>query len=179
MDRILKTHFDKFRDLGQLPPELCETIDCTELKLFEDKELLKKWRDAFKGIRHVDEVGNELFGAVDNLLEKEGKLIVLDYKTRGFPLRENTHEYSRLQMDIYNYLLRKNGYETEDYSFLLFYIPSTVTSTGEVVFDTKLVKMDVDVESVEDVWRQALDLLNGVCPEKVCVWCDGKGKRNN
>ena len=28
MDRILKVHFDKFRDGGRLPPEICESGEC-------------------------------------------------------------------------------------------------------------------------------------------------------
>jgi len=31
MDKILKIHFDKFRDKGQLPPELCENGECQNL----------------------------------------------------------------------------------------------------------------------------------------------------
>ena len=38
MDRILKVHFDKFRDKKQLPPELCENKECVGMKLFTDKE---------------------------------------------------------------------------------------------------------------------------------------------
>ena len=41
MDKILKVHFDKFRDKGELPPELCNNGECLNLKLFDDVELLK------------------------------------------------------------------------------------------------------------------------------------------
>ena len=82
-----------------------------------------------------------MHGAIDNLLIKGKKLIVLDYKTRGFPVKEDTHEHYINQMDIYNFLLRKNGYETEDYTYLLFYYSNRVTETGEVIFDTKLIKI--------------------------------------
>ena len=40
MDKILKIHFDKFRDRGEIPPELKETECENGFKLFEDKELL-------------------------------------------------------------------------------------------------------------------------------------------
>lgn len=173
MDRILKIHFDKFRDKGELPPELCENDHCQDMKLFGDKELLKVWQNNWKGISFTDEEGNELHGAVDNILVKGKKLIVLDYKTRGYPLKEDTAEHYRLQQNIYNFLLRKNNYETEDYFFLLFYIPKEVTPTGEVIFDTELVKMDVDVEMAEKVWKKALKLLNDECPLKGCEWCKG------
>ena len=174
MDGILKTHFDKFRDKGKLPPELKENKDCKGCKLFEDKELLVVWRNNFKGISLKDKEGNVLHGAVDNLLVKGKKIIVLDYKTRGFPCKDDTADHYQNQLDIYNYLLRKNGYETEDYSFLLFYVPKEVTETGEVVFDTTLKKMKIDVNNAEKIWSEALELLNSDCPDEECGWCKGR-----
>jgi len=172
MDKILKIHFDKFRDKGQMPPELCEHQSCVNMKLFDNKELLKVWQNNFKGISWKDRKGNELHGAVDNILQKAKKLIVLDYKTRGYPLKEDTAEHYRQQLDIYNFLLRKNDYKTEDYAFLLFYVPKEVMATGEVIFDTTLVKMKIDVSRAEKVWKKALKLLDGECPVEGCVWCE-------
>jgi predicted RecB family nuclease len=174
MDRILKTHFNKFMEKGQLPPEICKNGECKNMKLFDNHDLLAIWRSNFKGIVYKDKEGNILKGAVDNILMKGKKLIVLDYKTRGYDLKEDTAEHYQLQLDIYNLLLRKQGYDTEDYSFLLFYVPKEVLETGEVIFDTTLVKMKVDVKKAEKVWKEAIKLLNGDCPKKSCEWCDGK-----
>ncbi|MFH0711889.1 MAG: PD-(D/E)XK nuclease family protein [archaeon] len=174
MDRILKIHFDKFRDKGLLPPELCDNCHCEDMKLFDDSEKMKVWQNNFKGISWTDKNGNELHGAVDNILMKGKKLIVLDYKTRGYAVKDDTAEHYRLQQNVYNFLLRKNGYETEDYFFLLFYVPKEVLSTGEVIFDSELVKMKVDVEVAEDEWKSAIKLLNSDCPTKSCEWCEGR-----
>ncbi|MBU2576775.1 MAG: PD-(D/E)XK nuclease family protein [Nanoarchaeota archaeon] len=174
MDRILKTHFDKFMEKGKLPPELCENDNCTGMKIFDDKDKMKIWQSNFKGISWTDKDGNELHGAVDNILVKGKKLIVLDYKTRGYALKEDTAEHYRLQQNIYNFLLGKNGYETEDFFFLLFYVPKEVMPTGEVIFDTDLVKMKVDVKMAEKAWKDALRLLEGECPREGCEWCDGR-----
>ena len=179
MDGILKIHFDKFRDRGLLPPELLNNEECKNLKLFNEPELMKDWRSNFKGIRFEDKEGNILFGAVDNILVKGKKLIVLDYKTRGFPCKEDTHEHYQNQLDIYNFLLRKNEYKTEDYAFLLFYIPREVTETGEVIFDTTLKKMKVDVKNAENIFNNAIKLLEGECPTKSCEWCEGKEAKQN
>ena len=146
MDKILKEHFDRFMEQGQLPPELREQ-DCAKdgCKLFNDKEKLRIWRNNLKGIEFLDKESNiMLHGAIDNILVKDRKLIVLDYKTRGYPVKEDTHEYYVTQMDLYNFLLRKNNYETEDYTYLLFYYPSRINETGEVIFDTKLIKIETD-----------------------------------
>lgn len=172
MDRILKIHFDKFRDKGQLPPELCENSHCDRMKLFDDKEKLKIWQSNFKGVSWKDRQGNQLHGAVDNILVRNRKLIVLDYKTRGYALKDDTAKHYKNQLDIYNFLLRKNGYETEDFSFLLFYVPKEVMSTGEVIFDTELVKMKVSIKNAEKIWKKAISLLNSDCPTKCCEWCE-------
>lgn len=175
MDKVLKEHFNRFRDKGQLPPELSKS-ECAddECKLFDDHELLAIWRSNFKGISYKDKEGNTLHGAVDNILMKGKKLIVLDYKTRGYDLKEDTHEHYQNQLDIYNFLLRKNGYQTEDYAFLLFYVPKEVLESGEVVFNTTLKKMKIDVKNAEDIFKRAIKLLNSDCPKKSCEWCDGR-----
>lgn len=172
MDRVLKNHFDSFMEKGELPPELCENGDCNNLKLFDDKGLLKEWRNVFKGISWTDENGNNLHGGVDNILTNGKKLVVLDYKTRGYALKEDTANNSQNQLDTYNFLLRKNGYDTEDFAFLLFYVPKEVMETGEVVFDTTLVKMDVDVKNAEKIFNDAIKLLNSGCPKNGCEWCE-------
>src|SRR3989344_2646762 len=145
MDGILKKHFDRFMAKGELPPEIKDHHHTKSLKLFDNVELLKIWRNNLKGIRWEDDKGNVIFGAVDNVLMKGKKLIVLDYKTRGFPVKDDTAEHYQNQLDIYNFLLRKNGYETEDYAFLLFYYPKEVKETGEVIFDTMLARREINV----------------------------------
>lgn len=178
MDRVLKNHFDKFMKKNKMPPELCDNKECKNLKLFDEENLLSIWRNNLKGISWTDENGNILHGAVDNILvnKTNEKLIVLDYKTRGFPLKEDTAEHYQLQLDIYNFLLKKNDYEIEDFSYLLFYVPKEVLETGGVIFDTKLVKMNVSAERGEKAFKDALKLLNGKCPkkheEKICPWCE-------
>jgi hypothetical protein len=161
MDKVLKEHFDRFMEKEELPPELrdqeCAKDGCS---LFNDKEKLKIWRNNFKGIGYTDKKsGILLHGAVDNILIKGKKLIVLDYKTRGFPLKEDTHVHYQVQMDMYNFLLRKNGYETENYAYLLFYYPNKVAETGEVIFDIKLIKLPTSAENGQKIFEKAVNLL--------------------
>lgn len=177
MDKILKIHFDKFMKQGKLPPELCNNKHCENIKLFDNEKLLNQWRNSLKyGINWTDENGNMLFGGVDNLLVKDNKIIVLDYKTKGYPIKneEEASSYYQNQLDTYNLLLIKNGYETEDYGFLLFYYPLKVLETGEVIFETNLVKRKINIKNAEKLFKKALELLNSECPEKSCIWCDGR-----
>lgn len=178
MDKILKAHFDSFRDRGELPPELAALKGT--VRLFADKELLEVWRNYRQGIQWADPGGNLLRGAVDNILQKGNKLIVLDYKTRGFPLNEDYASYYRDQMDIYNFLLRKNGYKTENYSYLLVYHPEKVNASGEVVFHTDLLKLKADVNNAERIFRKALAVLSGKMPKasEECEYCQWAVDRN-
>ena len=178
MDRILKAHFDNFMKKGKLPPEIREHHHTAGLKLFDNEELLKEWRNAFKGISWQDENGNILHGGVDNILVHGEKLIVLDYKTKGHPIKDETEAGKgyQNQLDVYNYLLRKNGYETENYAFLLFYMPDRVLETGEVVFNTLLARREININNAEKLFKEAINLLNNECPEEGCEWCGMIGR---
>jgi len=172
MDRILKIHFDSFRDKGMLPPELAKLKG--NYKLFDNAELLAVWRNNFKGIEYVDKDGNVFRGAVDNILQKGKKLVVLDYKTRGFPVKDDTAAHYQDQMNIYNFLLRKNKHKTENYAYLLFYHPNKVDSDGDVLFNTDLVKMKVNVKDAEKLFKKALKVLSEEIPEagEECGFCE-------
>jgi len=172
MDRILKRHFDRFMERGELPPEIREYRIGNGYKLFNDKAKLDIWRSNQKGIQYKDKTSGILLrGAVDNLLEKGKKLVVLDYKTRGYPLKEDTHEHYQTQMDIYNFLLRMNGYDTENYAYLLFYYPIEITERGEVIFDTKLIKIPTNVKNGENAFKEAIKILNLKEPPKASQDC--------
>ena len=174
MDGILKRHFDKFMERGLLPPELCKDSECENFKLFDNKKLLGEWRNSRKGLWFQDSEGNIIHGGIDNLLVNKinNKLIVLDYKTRGFPLKEDTHEHYQNQINIYVWLLELLGHETENFAYLLFYYPKEVLETGEVIFDTVLKKMKINTEEAENLFRKAIKMLNSECPSEGCEWCE-------
>jgi len=170
MDRIFKKHFDACRDKGIMPNELEELND---IELYDNEFLLETWRNNRRGIRWEDDNGNLFMGAVDDILKKGDKLIVLDYKTRGFPLKADTHKYNQDQLDIYNLLLRKNNYETEDYAYLLFYHPTGVNEKGDIIFQTDLIKMEISINNAAKIFHNALELLKGDIPEPEndCNYC--------
>jgi hypothetical protein len=170
MDKILKVHFDNYANQDKLPPELKEIDDGT-LKIFNNKVLLDKWRNNFKGIVYTDEKF-WIRGAVDAVLMKGDTLIVLDYKTRGYPLKEDTHHHYIEQQAFYNYLLQKNGYKTKDYSYLLFYHPDKVVD--EVfLFHADLIKIETPMSLAENLIKKALKVLDGPCPDQSneCKFC--------
>lgn len=177
MDKILKEYYGGFIDKGGLPPELEEGGMLPEtVRMFSDKAKLRVWQHNFRGIRWKDKDGNRFMGAVDSLLRdrENGKLIVLDFKTRGYPLKEDSHEYYRNQMDIYNLLLRKNGYETEDFSLLAFYHPIRAGEGCEIKFQADIVRLKVDTENARGIFRKALEVVEGGKPEasETCEYCN-------
>lgn len=178
MDSILKKHFDCYRAKGALPPELGELEG---VKLFDDTEKLREWRNNFKGIRFFDKERDAvLFGAIDDMLVKEdGKMIVLDFKTRGFPLKDDTHTYYQSHLNLYTFLLQQNGHPTENYAYLLFYHPSEVKEDGSVLFNTDLVKMNTKPEDAEELFHKAVEVLGKGEPPAAeeCGHCVYVGER--
>ena len=80
-------------------------------------------------------------------------------------------------MDIYNFLLRKNDYETEDYAYLIFYHPDKVNDNGSVIFNTDIVKMKISIKNAESIFKKALEVLIGDMPKPdeecdYCKWVD-------
>ena len=163
-----------------MPPELIKHN--IKAKLFDDMKLLDVWRSNFKGISYTDkESGTVLRGAVDDILEHDEKLIVLDFKTRGFPCKEDTKHFYQDQIDIYNFLLCKNGYDTEDYGYLLFFHPIKIDEQGNFIFETELSKMDVDIQHAEKLFKKAIKVLSHDIPEssEPCVFCKWNNELNS
>ena len=173
MDLVLKKYFDGFRIKGTLPPDIS-----SELKghLFDDMEKLDVWRNNFKGLRFVDEeTGIVLMGALDDLfVTEDGFHVPLDFKTRGFPLKEDTASYYQNQMNVYAFLLEKNGMKTGDFACLVFYHPTEVKGDGVFKFGSDVVKVDVVKEDGEKLFREAIRHINGKEPKANpdCPWCN-------
>lgn len=167
VDEAVKEHFDSFRAKYEVPPEI-DSCD-RELTLFEDQNFLQharswrtepKWRDP--------ETGALLRGGVDDLLRNEdGEIIVLDYKTRGYPPKgENgAPDYYARQVNLYNLILRENGYETADYGLILYFYPDSFENGGKFVFETEVRKVEVNIEKAKNMVRDAVETLDGELPE--------------
>lgn len=171
IDRVVKQYFDKYRAEGATPKEV-STVDA---HLFPEQDKIDLWRS--KGLQWEDKDGNVVRGLIDDLLQKDDKVIVFDYKTRGMPLKAETPSYYQDQLDIYNFLFRRNGYESMDYGYLLFYIPSTMTKGGKVVFSSDVVKLELSVQRTAELVKEAVSVLNGRKPRGTCTYCTYVEKR--
>jgi CRISPR/Cas system-associated exonuclease Cas4 (RecB family) len=172
MDRILKEYFDLCRVKGYLPEELNGEI---KGRLFDDMEKLKEWRNAFKGLRFIDEkTGSVLRGAIDDLfVTSEGVYVPIDFKTRSSAPTEDTLKTVQHQMDIYCFLLEKNGMKAADFAFLIYYYPKKCETFGSIKFGIELVKLRTNKERGGKIFTDALKLLEGEEPECTpnCAYC--------
>lgn len=173
MDKIIKEHFDRFRDAGEVPPELAEAdVDAVP---FPDEDFLAKARNWRSEPRYEDpETGAVVAGAVDDLLlNPDDEIIVLDYKTRGYPPKTAVPGYYRRQVNLYNLILRQNGYATADHGLLLYYYPDTVMEDGGIVFHTEFHEVPVDLAAAQDLVRDAVATLQGPQPpvNPDCEFC--------
>jgi hypothetical protein len=177
MDREIKIHFDKFRMLGTLPQELSGP-DFVGVRLFDDQELLEKWRSWRTGLVFRDEDGSELSGALDDLLVLKDQFIPFDYKTKGSPTtEEDAIKYYSNQMDCYALLLDANKLKTTGFAFLLYYSPKGITENGAVTFQVQPIKIKTDPSRALATVRKAVALLKGPCPKssarcEYCLWLE-------
>ncbi len=176
-DRILKIYFDNFREGDNLPPEL---IGKVEGKLFADKELLEKWRNALKPTlkyRHPDYPDFGLAGGLDDCLFDGKYYIPIDFKTTGSSsFEENSEKYYQHQLDIYNFLLEENGYKTRGIAYLVYYKPEEVVGEGTIKFQIVVKKMETDHKRALRLFEDAIELLQGPMPKShsECEYCAGR-----
>lgn len=174
MDNVFKKYFDAYRRRGEIPPEIEGKVDGT---LFPDLQQLNRWREfnfGRGGIRaEIPEFDMLISGAIDDLLvAPDGKFIPFDFKTRGYPTKEDTHEHYRHQLDLYALLFQKNGMEPALYGYLLFFWPESY-EMGQASFKTNLIKMDVSPSRGMSVLKQAHDIIVGSMPQahESCEYC--------
>lgn len=172
MDTIIKEHFDRFRDRGEVPPELAESgIDAVP---YPDEEFLADARDWRSGPKWTDpETGAVLRGGVDDLLLQDGKVVILDYKTRGYPPKEEVPGYYARQVNLYNLMFHENGHDIADFGLLLYYYPDRVQEDGEVLFHNQFQEVPVDLDRARGLVREAVETLEGPIPgpSPDCEFC--------
>lgn len=118
VDALLKQEFDVHRANGTKHP-LIEKYGIDAIPIPHDD--LDKWRNNFTGIQYLHEPTNLLiYGAIDDLWQNpQGEFIVVDYKATAkaeaiTALDKDWHEGYKRQMEVYQWLLRRNSYEVSD-----------------------------------------------------------------
>lgn len=175
MDEIFKNYFDVYRKKGTLPPEIKGQIK--NAKLYEVVSKLNTIRDIDYGRGGLQaefpEYNILLRGTLDELMvDKSGKYIPFDFKTRGYPLKEDTHEHYQHQLDLYSLLLEENGYHSSDIGYLLFFWPKSYKE-GKADFLTELVKMKISPKAGKAILKKVDKIVTGEAPKAHtdCEYC--------
>lgn len=129
IDELFKKEFDFYRAKKEPHPLMAEA-GIKAVPYAHDK--LNKWRQSFgrdAGIDYLDELSNlHIFGAVDDIwINEQQELIIVDYKAtaKAEPVKslgaEGTwHDTYRRQMEIYQWLFKKNKFKVSDVGYFVY-----------------------------------------------------------
>ena len=152
VDELLKKEFDTYRSQGKPHPFMSQHgIDAIPFA----HPSLDTWRENFEGIQHCHKETNFLvFGAIDDVWQApDGKLIVLDYKAtwteREASLEDEYKQGWKRQIEVYQWLFRRNGFEVSNTGYFIFC--NVDTARGR--FDNRLdFKMELWPYEGNDSW---------------------------
>ncbi len=156
VDELLKKEFDVHRANGtQHPLAAAYGVDAVP---FDDPRM-DEWRDALRrGIQHAHKpTGLTVRGGVDDVwVDKDGKLIIVDYKATSKAgkiesLDEDWHRGYKRQLEIYQWLFRQNGFEVSDTGYWVYANASKDREAfdGKLDFEVTLVPYTGSTEWVE------------------------------
>lgn len=124
VDTLLKQEFDIHRANGTKHPLIEKYgVDAQPVP----HENLAQWRHNFTGIQYLHKPTNFLItGAIDDLWQNsQGEYIVVDYKATAkneeiTELNKEWQEGYKRQMEVYQWLLRQNGYKVSDTGYFVY-----------------------------------------------------------
>lgn len=173
MDKEIKEYFDKFR--GTLPPELAGKVDG---KLIDDMDLLRKWRSTRQpALIYYPEPNIRVAGALDDCLIKDVDNLryykPIDFKSRGYNLKEAVPAYYQNQMDCYHLLMEKCGFSPVKGAYLIYYVLKNIQSSGLARFDVQVVPVETSAQRAEATITRAIETIQGSIPEASpnCEYC--------
>lgn len=123
VDELMKKEFDSYRTKAEPHPLMVENSIAAVPMQHAD---LDKWRHNFTGVSTVHTATNlYIFGAIDDVwIDSKGKVMVVDYKATSKATEVNLDSdwqiaYKR-QMEIYQWLLRQNGFDVSDTGYFVY-----------------------------------------------------------
>ncbi len=164
VDALLKKEFDVCRNDGN-PHPLMRAYGLKAVP-FQHPEM-DVWRNNFKGVRYLHEPTNFIvYGAIDDVWQgDDGKLIVVDYKatstTKVISLDDKYRQSYKRQMEIYQWLMRRRGFEVSDTGYFVYANGSKDREAfdGRLEFRVELIPYQGDDSWVEGTIKAAHDCL--------------------
>lgn len=180
VDKLLKKEFDIHRAKGSAHP-LMKTYNIDAVPFQHDK--LEDWRDSLGGgVQYLHEPTNLLItGGVDDVwVNPDGELLIVDYKATAKDGEVNLNAewqigYKR-QMEIYQWLFRKNGFKVSNTGYFVYCNGDTDKEAfdGKLEFSVSILPYTGDDKWVEQAIRDAHECLVGdtLPPSgKECDYC--------
>ncbi len=145
-------------------------------------EKMDIWRENFTGVETFFEPANfVVFGAVDDIwVDKKGKLMVVDYKATSKDTEVNLDAewqdgYKR-QMEVYQWLLRQNGFEVSDIGYFVYANGKRDREAfdGKLEFDVKLIPYTGKDDWIPKIlleMKKCLDFAEIPKSSPVCEYC--------
>lgn len=155
VDSLLKAEFDVHRDEGT-PHPLLEAYGLDAVPAPHDQ--IDAWRENFKGVQYLHEPTNLLItGAIDDLwIDSAGNYIVVDYKATAKKepvktLNQSWHAGYKRQMEIYQWLLRRNELRVSDTGYFVYCTgnPNAPAFDAKIDFDIHLIPYEGQDKWVE------------------------------
>jgi len=168
VDLLLKKEFDKHRKAGTWHPMLKE--HGLKLKPF-DHEKMDEWRDAMRhGVQYdVPDTLLTVRGGIDDIwVDAEGVLYVADYKATAIEnnsdvtLDSEWQKMYKRQVEIYQWLLRKNGFTVSDTAYF-YYVNGQMSEAGfggALKFSVKIIPYVGNDDWVESTIHELYECLN-------------------
>ncbi|OGY49885.1 MAG: hypothetical protein A3B89_03445 [Candidatus Buchananbacteria bacterium RIFCSPHIGHO2_02_FULL_40_13] len=190
VDALLKKEFDIHRAKNQKHP-LIEKYGVDAVPVHHDD--LDKWRHNFTGIQYLHQPTNLLItGAIDDLWARtptpsdspsgrgrELEYIVVDYKSTSkdeeiTELNKDWQGGYKRQMEIYQWLLRQNGYKVSNTGYFVYCNGRTDLAAfdAHLEFDITLIAYVGDDSWVEKCIKDVHQCLNGAKTPKANPNCD-------
>lgn len=179
VDHLLKKEFD-FHRAGKTAHKYMQENGIDGVPFVHEK--IDQWRTNFTGVQYLQEKTNLLlFGAVDDIWQKpNGELIVVDYKATSkdgeVSLDADWQIGYKRQMEIYQWLLRKNGFKVSDVGYFVYCNGKRDEKAfdGKIEFDVKVLPYKGDDSWLEKTILSLHKCLTGDVPpeaDKECDYC--------
>ena len=166
VDKLLKKEFDVHRAEGTTHP-LMKAYGIEAVPFRHSK--MDEWRDSLRaGVQFYHEpTGLHVKGGVDDIwMGRDGKLLVVDYKATSKDGEVNLDAawqdgYKR-QMEVYQWLLRRNGFGVSDTGYFVYANGQTDREAfdGKLEFEVKIIPYTGNDGWVEPILHKIKECLD-------------------
>lgn len=188
VDDLLKREFDLYRETQQPHPLFIEQgLDLVPFK----HEKIDRWRDALHPslVHYVEEFGFLVSGGIDDVwVDSHGTLYIADYKATSkkgdVSLDGPQGERYKRQIEVYQWLLRKQGFTVSDTAYFLYCNADKLKPefAGRLEFSMRLLPLVGDTSWIEPTLADMYAVLQSPTPPEPsddCKLCEYVTKRKN